>query len=152
MSNRDPLLDKDFLKSLDEYNIREVYAKIISINDDELPIQEIVGSVTSGSVKIDGKSSMRRTCSLSMTTNKSYSIADVDWALRTKFKLYIGLKNFIDDRYDDIVYFKMGTYVITSYGVTLNDKGYSIALSGSDKMCLLNGNVNGSVFAETNFN
>jgi hypothetical protein len=64
MSNRDPLLDKDFLKSLDEYNIREVYAKIISINDDELPIQEIVGSVASGSVKIDGKSSMRRTCSL----------------------------------------------------------------------------------------
>ena len=152
MSNRDPLLDKDFLKSLDEYNIREVYAKIISINDDELPIQEIVGSVASGSVKIDGKSSMRRTCSLQMTTNKAYSVTDVDWALRTKFKLYIGLKNFIDDRYDDIVYFKMGTYVITAYSVSLNDKGYSISLNGSDKMCLLNGNVNGSVFAETNFN
>ena len=153
MSNRDPLLDRDFLKALDEYNIREVYAKLISISDkEELPLQEITGSVTSGSVKIDGKSSMRRTCSLQITTNKSYAITDVDWALKTKFKLYIGLKNFIDDRYDDIVYFKMGTYVITSYGVTLNDKGYSIALSGSDKMCLLNGNVNGSVFAETNFN
>jgi len=35
MSNRDPLLDKDFLKQLDEYHIREVYAKLISLSDDE---------------------------------------------------------------------------------------------------------------------
>ena len=151
MSNRDPLLDKDFLKQLDEYHIREVYAKLISLSDDEQPVREITGSVTSGSVKIDSKSSMRRTCSLQITTSKAYSITDVDWALRTKFKLQIGLKNFIDDRYDDIIYFKMGIYVITAYNVSLTEQGYTIALSGSDKMCLLNGNVNGSVAAETSF-
>lgn len=149
---RDPLLDKDFLKALDLYNLREVSIKIISLTQGEEPVAEITGSVLSGNVKVDGKSSVRRTCSLQLTTNKSYSISDVDWALRTKFSLYIGLKNFINQEYDDIIYFPMGIFVLTAYSFTFNDKGFSITLSGKDKMCLLNGDIGGAIFADTTFN
>lgn len=147
----DVMLDKEFLKALDHMHLREVYVKIISLTMSEEPVAEITGSVTSGSVNIDGKSSVRRTCNISLTTNKKYSQSDVDWALRTKFQLYIGLKNMINDDYDDIIYFKMGIFLLTSYSVTLNEQGYSISLQGKDKMSMLNGDISGTVTAENDF-
>jgi len=69
----DVMLDKEFLKALDHMHLREVYVKIISLTMSEEPVAEITGSVTSGSVNIDGKSSVRRTCNISLTTNKKYS-------------------------------------------------------------------------------
>ena len=151
MRKKDPMLDRDFLQQLDEYNLREVYAKVIAINFDEQPQQELTGIVQSGSINIDGKSAVRRTCNVTLTTNQAQTRANIDWALRTKFKLYIGLKNFINPEYDDIIYFKMGTFVLTSYNTSFNTSGYTITIQGRDKMCLLNGDVGGSLMAETDF-
>ena len=47
------LLDKDFLKELDNYNSREIYARITALTVNELPIESIEGRVTGGSINID---------------------------------------------------------------------------------------------------
>jgi hypothetical protein len=60
------LLDKNFLKQLDAENEREVYAKIVSLNIHEEPIESIEGRVTGGSISIDGSSSVRRSCNLTL--------------------------------------------------------------------------------------
>ena len=60
------LLDKDFLKELDNYNSREIYARITALMVNELPIESIEGRVTGGTINIDGASAVRRTCSLSL--------------------------------------------------------------------------------------
>jgi hypothetical protein len=62
------LLDKNFLKQLDAENQKEVYAKIISLNIHEEPIESIEGKITGGSINIDGSSSVRRSCNLTMVT------------------------------------------------------------------------------------
>lgn len=147
----DYLLDQDFLRQVDQYYQREVYAKIVSLDFDENPIVEIQGNVTQGSINVDGSSAVRRTCNLTLVTS-SIQVNEIDWALRTKFRLYIGLKNFIDtDKYDDILWFKQGTFVITSFSSTLNAQGYTITLQGKDKMCLINGDLGGNVFASHDF-
>lgn len=49
---KDPLLDKDFLKQLDEQRTREIYAKVIALDFDENPIEEITGRITQGSISV----------------------------------------------------------------------------------------------------
>ena len=41
-----PLLDKDFLKELDEFRSHEIYARITALSTKELPIEYIEGKVT----------------------------------------------------------------------------------------------------------
>jgi len=88
---KNPLLDKEFIKLLDKNNLREVYAKIISLNKDELPVEEISGKVSQGSLSIDGSSAVRRTCSLTIVSER-VNINEYYWSFNTKFKLYLGLK------------------------------------------------------------
>jgi hypothetical protein len=108
------LLDKDFLKELDNYHHKEVYARITALTVNELPMEMIEGHVTGGSVNIDGASAIRRTCSLSLIA-EGISINNFYWGLNNKFKLEIGLKNFINDNYPEIIWFPQGIYVITSF-------------------------------------
>ena len=150
MSSSKVLMDKDFLKKLDEYNEREVYVKIISLDFAENPRSEIQGYTTGGSINVNGTSSVRRTCSLTMVT-KNAMINEIDWALETKFKLQIGLKNYINPAYDEIIWFPQGTYILTSFTFTSNMQGFTISLQGKDKMCLLDGSIGGSIFASHDF-
>ena len=62
-------LDRNFLKLMDDYTQREVYAKIISLSWDETAIAEITGNIASGNITVDGSSSTRRTCSLTVVTD-----------------------------------------------------------------------------------
>ena len=55
------LLDKQFLKQLDEWPQREIYIKIISLDFAENPRAEIQGVATGGSINVDGSSAVRRT-------------------------------------------------------------------------------------------
>ena len=88
------LLDKNFLKQLDAENQREVYAKIVSLNIHEEPIESIEGRVTGGSISIDGSSSVRRSCNLTLVSQQ-VNINDIYWGFSNKFKLYIGVLNTI---------------------------------------------------------
>jgi len=58
------LLDKDFLIKLDQWRHKTIYVRLISLNVDEDPIAEITGNVLSGSINVDGSSSVRRTCNI----------------------------------------------------------------------------------------
>ena len=144
------LLDKNFLKELDEWREREVYVKIISLDFAENPRSEIQGYAMGGSINVDGSSAVRRTCNLTMIT-KNAQVNELDWALETKFKLQIGLRNFINQDYEDIIWFPQGTYIITSFGSSLNAQGFQISIQGKDKMCLLDGTVGGNIFASHDF-
>lgn len=142
----DPMFDDEFLKQLSSEHEREIYAKIIALDLNENPIEEIQGRVTQGSVPVDGNSIVRRTCSLTMVGHEM-NINDYIWGLETKIKLYIGLKNKINPAYPPIIWFKMGTYVLTSFSSSISSSGHTVSLQGKDKMCLLNGDIGGNLTA-----
>lgn len=143
---RDPLLDRDFLLKLDNDRNRLITVKLIALDLEENPLEEIIGRVTSGSINIDGSSSVRRTCSLSLIANE-LNINDYYWGFKSKFQCFIGLENRIDSQYPDTIYFPMGTYIITSFTTSQNLTSYSISIQGKDKMCLLNGDIGGNITA-----
>ena len=143
---KDPMLDSDFLTQLTMEKEREIYAKVVALDIDENPIEEIQGRVTQGSVPVDGNSIVRRTCSLTMVAHEM-NINDYIWGLETKIKLFIGLRNKLNSNYPPIIWFKMGTFVLTSFSNSISSSGHTISLQGKDKMCLLNGDVGGTLTA-----
>ena len=136
------LQDKDFLLELDNYPQQEKYARITSLTLEEKPLEALEGKVTGGSLNLDGASSLRRTCSLSLIAYDT-NITDFYWGLANKFKLEIGVKNNINSKYPDIIWFDQGIYSITSFSSSQSGTNYSISISGKDKMCLLNGEMGG---------
>ena len=141
-----PLLDNIFLEKLFTAYDREIYAKITALNFDEFPTEEISGKVTGGSINVDGTSACRRTCSLTLVANE-VNINDYYWGLNTKFELQIGLTNRIDKKYPDIIWFKEGIYLITTFSTALGTSNYTINIQGKDKMGLLDGTIGGTLTA-----
>lgn len=141
-----PLLDNIFLEKLFTAYDREIYAKITALNFDEFPTEEISGKVTGGSINVDGTSACRRTCSLTLVANE-VNINDYYWGLNTKFELQIGLTNRIDEKYPDIIWFKEGIYLITTFSTALGTSSYTINIQGKDKMGLLDGTIGGTLTA-----
>ena len=144
------LLDKEFLKELDNFSNKEVYARVTALTNNELPIEMIEGRITGGSINIDGTSAIRRTCSLSLVA-QDININEFYWGLNNKIKLEVGLKNFINSNYPDIIWFPQGIYIITAFNTSLSTNGYNISINGQDKMCLLNGSIGGSLPASIDF-
>lgn len=145
-----PLLDQEFLLKLDSQSIKNIFARITTLDWDENPIERIEGKIQTGSVSIDGNSSMRRTCSLTMIVTDPSDVI-MDWALDTKFKLDIGVLNEIDERYDPIIWFQQGIFIFTSFNASRQKNSHTISLSGKDKMCLLNGEVGGNINSSVDF-
>ena len=151
------LLDEEFLAELAEQKKRNIYAKIISLDVNENSLDEIQGKATGGTINIDGDSSVRRTCNLTMIT-QDIQINDYYWGLKTKFKLEIGLENTLtneyspkNNNYPDIVWFPMGIFILTTFNTSLNTNSITISLTGKDKMCMLNGELGGQLFASVDF-
>lgn len=140
----------EFLLDLDKSNNKTIYARITALTFDEKPIETIEGKVTGGSINIDGASSLRRTCSITMVALDQYH-DNFYMGLNTKFKLEIGVENNIDASKPKIIWFKQGIYVITSFNTSHSTNNFTISLSGKDKMVLLNGEVGGSLFASVDF-
>ena len=148
---KNPLLDKDFLYRLDHEHIREIFAKIISLDFSENPIEEIVGRVSQGSISIDGNSAVRRTCSLTLVANRNNGedlpLHDYYWGLSQKIKIFIGVKNYIDDTYPDIIWFPQGVFLISQFNTNQTINSYNISIQGKDKISLLNGEIGGNITA-----
>ena len=149
MSN--PLFDFNFLIELMNYQHREVYARITLLTQNELPLQQIEGRVTGGSINVDGNSALRRTCNLSLILKDQSEINSFYWAFKQKFKLEIGLSNAIDKKYPEIIWFKQGIFIIASHDMSQSVNNYTITINGKDKMCLLNGDLSGSLFSTVDF-
>ena len=144
----DPIVDKDFLKDLDQENQKEIFVKIATLTFDEDPIEFITGRATGGNINIDGQSSTRRTCSISLVAEE-LNIHDFYWGLNTKIEIFIGVKNNIDPSYPDIIWFPQGIFLITDFSTTQGTSNYTISISGRDKMSLLNGDVGGIITSLT---
>lgn len=52
------MLDKDFLKQLDEDNLKQCYVKIEILDSEEKPISDIVGRVSTGNINIKDRKSV----------------------------------------------------------------------------------------------
>ena len=144
------LLDEHFLNEMAEQKQRDIYARIISLDMDENPIEQIEGKITTGSINVDGGSAVRRTCSLTMVSQE-VNITDYYWGVKTKFKLEIGLKNKINKKYPNIIWYPQGIYVITTFNTSLSTNNCTISIQGKDKMCLLNGDISGQMYASIDF-
>ena len=145
------MLSKEQMRLLDAQKERILYGRITALTHDEMPIEQIEGRVaTGGSIALDGQSSLRRSCSLTLLTDK-INFNEHYWALNTKFKLELGLDNSVLDKEPEIIWFNMGIYVNVGFNYAYNVSSYKINISGKDKMCLLNGDISGSLMAETDF-
>ena len=144
------LYDKDFLLKLDKSKDKTIYARVTALTFKEAPIENIEGRVTGGSINLDGASSLRRTCSLTMVAN-DLNINNYLWGLNTKFKLEIGVQNTVDPTMPDIIWFNEGIYLITTFNTSRSTNDFSISISGKDKMCLLNGEVGGTLESSVDF-
>lgn len=143
-----PLFDTEFLDKLSLSKSKEVFARIIALTHQERPVEQIEGRVTGGNINVDGKSVVRRTCTLNMVAT-DVKINDYYWGVKNKFTLEIGLKNEIDPKYPDIIWFKQGMFVIHSFKTTEKANAFTINISGKDKMCLLNGDLGGAFMHHT---
>lgn len=150
------LTDSNFLKNVNQMHIKEQYAKITILNWNEEPIQEIQGIVTGGSLNIDGKSSMRRTCNLSVfvAEDTNTNVTDIDhlFSLNKKMYLEIGYLNVTNEyKKYKMLWFPQGLYVMINPSLSHSTDGTNISLTLKDKMCLLNGECGGVIPASTRF-
>ena len=156
VNNYPYLKDDAFLKEIDRSKFIDHYAKIIILNWQENPIQEIQGRIISGTINLDGSSSMRRTCNLTIYAEgqKDQDIFNADNLISINKKIYleIGVKN-NSNYYPEypIIWFPSGLYIIIDASVQSGTDGFSISLQLKDKMCLLNGECGGTIPAVTQF-
>lgn len=143
-------MNYDFLNEIISHRSHIVYARVVLLSLDETPIETIEGRITSGSINVDGASAVRRTCSFSMISSVLDTSA-YQWGIHSKFSFEVGLENpFFGTEKNwtgapQIIWFKQGIYVCTSYSSSISTTGYTINLQGKDKMCLLNGDIGGAL-------
>lgn len=157
MSKHYPYLqDSSFLKSFDKLKVKEQYVKITILDFLEKPIQAIEGRVLGGSINVDGNSSIRRTCNLSIIAlEHENDLTNVDnlLSLNKKVKVEVGFLNTTNQYKDfDIIWYPLGIYVIINPSISHGSDGVTISLQLKDKMCLLNGECGGVIPASTTFN
>lgn len=150
------LRDKNFLKQLDKIKLKESFIRIVILNWKENPIEEIQGKAQSGTLNINGNSSIRRTCNLTvLIDNNNYNITNIknSLSINKKIKLEIGIKNNTNSYKEyDIIWFPLGIYVISSASISSSvGSNITASLQLKDKMCLLNGDSGGTLPASVTF-
>lgn len=150
------LKDLQFLKELDELNIRVTYAKITLLSFNEKPIKEIQGNILTGTLNMNGSSAVRRTINLTMVMPASdFILTDLngDISLNKKIKIEIGYANPLEKykKYGDIVWFPCGIFVISNANISKTVQGWTVSIQGKDKMVLLDGTVGGTLPASVTF-
>ena len=173
----DFLKDQYFLQQLDQQRVKEQYVRLTVLSMDEEVISQIQGKAISGSLNLDGSSSVRRTANFSMFAEQKendLTHIDQDLSINRKVRLEIGFKNTIPiymydtraditnevthhfvnyrEKYGQIVWFPLGVYVIFDPSISHQvQDGVTISISLKDKMCLLNGNAGGVIPASVTF-
>ena len=136
-------MNNALLEKLVNEKIQTTYAKIVTYSFDEKPLSSIEGRVSGGSIQANGASAVRRTLSLSMIAKPEIAnIEDLDneIAINKKVKVYIG--RLVEN---EIMWFNCGFYVISSASVNQSTSGWTISISGKDKMALLDGTAGGTL-------
>lgn len=157
MKKEQYLKDKKFLKELDNENIKTLIARITILTWNEKPIADFTGKVLpGGTLNLDGNSSMRRTCNISLSLDEDeIIITNVEnlISINKKVKLEMGIYNTLEKYQEhEIIWFPLGIYVIIQPNINRSNNGITVSLQLKDKMCLLNGEVAGSLPASVTFN
>ena len=153
----DYLNDKNFLQKVDKFPIKEVYTKITILDfNNEYPVADISGTVTSGNISINGSSSVRRTASLTiLLTEENNKITRINNLFSINKKVYIelGYNNFTNEYTEyPVLWFPQGIFLIQSASISYSSNGQITAqLQLKDKMSLLNGECGGTIPASTCF-
>lgn len=156
MFNYPYLTDSDFLKEFDRLKVKEQSVKITLLDFHEKQLKEIVGKVISGSITVDGSSSLRRTCNLTMVADpieNDLTNINQDISINKRINLEIGIKN-DTDKYTEFpdIWFPQGKYIIFSASISKQASGQTtISLQLKDKMCLLSGECGGVIPAAVDF-
>ena len=150
------LQDKRFLKEMDLLKLKEQLVKITVLDWAENPIKEIQGKVTGGSINLDGKSSMRRTCNLTMFVQdyEDINITSINnlISINKKMLLSVGIIN-TTGRYKEypIIWYPLGIFIMINPSISRGLNGTTVSIQLKDKMCLLNGECGGTLPAQTQF-
>lgn len=148
MLNYNTEYSEEILLAIDEMPIKEKYVKLELLNWQEEPIREIQGTLTGGNISINGDSTVRRTCNFSFVVIEDDTIENFI-QLNSKFRLFIGLKNRLPqplhDQVEDIIWFKEGTFVFCGASFSHSSSSTNVNVTAKDKMCLLNGDVAGTI-------
>ena len=146
------LKDSYFLQQLENMNIKIQYIKLVVLDfKNEIPIREIQGQAQAGgTINVNGSSSLRRTISFTMYADAfSNDLTNIDnlISLNKKIRIMIGYKNLVQgyERYGDIIWFKGGTYIVSTASIANSTSGSNITIQAQDKMVLLNGMVGGTI-------
>ena len=141
------LTDAKFLSDFTELQLKEQFVRITVLDWLERPIKNIEGQVTSGSLNLDGKSNVRRTCNISFIAKEDEgNVMETKniLSINKKIKVMIGFTNTTKHYTDfDMLWFPIGVFLIIAPSVTLDSNGINISLQLKDKMCLLNGECGG---------
>lgn len=150
------LKDNDFLLQLAAHPNQEQVVKITALNFNERPIKSIEGQVQSGSINLDGNSSVRRTANLTVIVNEkdaAFMKQGGVFSLNKKVKIEIGLKNpFMKYSEYPVLWFPQGVYAIVGINFNNSTSGLTVSLQLRDKMVFLNGECGGTITAATTFN
>lgn len=150
----DFMLDRGFLQELNNFRVKTYYASIMLLDfATERPITTLEGRVVNGSMSFSGKSNTRRTGSMQVVfDSKTFDLTNMDnyIAINKKIALSIGMLNpFYDSgmyrEYPRILYFKQGTFLITSANSSVSATSRTINLQFIDKMGMLNGVCGGTI-------
>lgn len=150
------LNDKDFLSYLSKSQFYEVFIKMTLLDWNEKPIEEIQGIAVSGSISVNGTSSMRR------SGNVSVDIPDVErarimnidnlFSVNRKLKIEVGYTN-NTGQYEEypVLWFPQGTFIISVPALYHSKENNTLALQFRDKTSLINGEFGGTIPASTQF-
>ena len=176
MNRTEFLKDNHFLKMIDTLPVKQQYLKLTILDWNEESLNEIQGKAISGSLNIDGKSSLRRTANFTMFAQEDkndLTAINQELSINRKAKLEIGILNTVpqyiyeffneiaqktdfatinyQQKYGDIIWFPLGIFIIFDPNITHQLSGVTISITLKDKMCLLNGDAGGVIPATVNF-
>lgn len=120
--------------------VNKFYSKILIFNSNGQPWKELQGQVIDGNINLDGNSTVRRSCSLSLISEQELTSNEMLEFMFTECEILLSK--------DNINYITQGHMLISSLNCDKVDKvGYKISLEGKDKMCKLNGDLGGAFTA-----
>lgn len=147
----------EMLAALERQHLRMQYARITLLDfETEDQIKVIEGDITSGNLSVNGSSRVRRTISLTMlATIDNSNLEDInnEISVNKKIRVEVGYKNYLKDyqEYGEILWFPCGVYVLSAASIKRATNGWTISITGKDKMCLLDGTAGGTLPASTTF-
>lgn len=133
-------LDKQTLRQ----SVLNYHYRIYLTNDDGLTLDELNYIQSIGSISINSESDVRR--STSLTIFLTHTFMDIERRISSwmclNFVLQIGIENI---RTDSIIWYDMGTFVITDAQTSFDAVSNSLTLNLSDWFVKFNGTRNGQI-------